>query len=231
MLPDPIGRANFSAMRYPTDTNSQRGSALERFSKPPSMQEEITRAKLDFHDKFQKTIAYQMLSPMNRYQQGRLERLEEACWRFRSAAARKELMGARAERILVHLERLGEELREAIWLPEHVPPALDTLRDSLEFLASRKRQGRPRDSLGQTFRRNMWIFFSPGVLLKDGWRSLSRLEIDEVLNDLFTVAIGRTLSFESFVRMRKREQAEERKDLSASRRRRAVSLEKNATNQ
>ena len=87
-----------------------------------------------------------MLSPTS-FQRGRLEGLEEACWRFRSAAARKELMGARAERILVHLRRLEEELREAIWLPEHVPAALDTLRDSLEFLASRKRQGHPRDSL------------------------------------------------------------------------------------
>ena len=167
------------------------------------MREEMTRAKLAFHEKFQGTLAYQMLSPMSRFQRGRLELLEEACWRFRSAAARKELMGVRAERILVHLGRLEEELQEAIWLPEHIPAALDTLRDSLEFLASRKRQGRPRDSLGQTFRRNMWIFFSPGVLLKDGWRSLSRPEIDEILNDLFTIAIGRTLSFESFVRMRR----------------------------
>ena len=191
----------------------------------------MTRAKLAFHEKFQGTLAYQMLSPMSRFQRGRLELLEEACWQFRCAAARKELMGSKAERTLVQLRRLEEELREATWLPEHVPAALDSLKDSLQFLASRKRQGRPRDSLGQTFRRNMWIFFSPGVLLKDGWRSLSRLEIDEVLNDLFTVAIGRTLSFESFVRMRKREQAEEKKDLSASRRRRAVSLSKNATNQ
>jgi hypothetical protein len=156
------------AMRYSTDPDSQRGPALGKFSKLSSMQEEIARAKLAFHEKFQHTIAYQKLSPMSAYQQGRLERLEEACWRFRSAAARKGLMGSRAERILVHLGRLKEELREAIWLPEHVPAALDTLRDSLEFLASRKRPGRPRDSLGQTFRRNMWVFFSPGVLLEDG---------------------------------------------------------------
>jgi hypothetical protein len=189
---------------------------VEKFSELSSMQEGMARAKLDFHEKFQKTIAYQMLSP-SRFQQGRLERLEEACWRFRSAAARKELMGARAERILVHLGRLEDELREAIWLPEQVPAALDTLRNSLEFLASRKRQGRPRDNLGQTFRRNMRIFFRLGVLLKDGFRSLSQPELDEILNDLFKVAIGRTLALDSYVRMRKRELAEEKKDLSAGR--------------
>lgn len=195
------------------------------------MQEEMTRVKLAFHEKFQSTLAYQLLSPMCRFQRGRLELLEEACWRFRCATARKELMGSRAERILVHLRRLEEELREATWLPEHVPAALDSLNDSLQFLASRKRQGRPRDNLGQTFRRNMRIFFRLGVLLKDGWRSLSQPELDEILNDLFTVAIGRTLSLDSYVRMRKREQAEEKRDISASRRRRAVALRRNATNQ
>src|ERR1700691_3397645 len=173
------------AMKCSTDSSMQGGWAVEKLGELSSMQEEMTRVKLAFHEKFQSTLAYQMLSPMSRFQRGRLELLEEACWQFRCAAARKELMGSKAERTLVQLRRLEEELREATWLPEHVPAALDSLKDSLQFLASRKRQGRPRDSLGQTFRRNMWIFFSPGVLLKDGWRSLSRLEIDEVLNDLF----------------------------------------------
>ncbi len=85
------------------------------------MQEEITRAKLAFHEKFQHTLAYQMLIPMGAYQQGRLERLEEACWNFRCAEARKELKGAGADRAVLLLGRLKEELQEAIWLPEHVP--------------------------------------------------------------------------------------------------------------
>ena len=37
------------------------------------MQEEMTRAKLAFHEKFQHTLAYQMLRPMSAYQPGRLE--------------------------------------------------------------------------------------------------------------------------------------------------------------
>ena len=192
------------------------------------MQEEMTRAKLAFHEKFQHTLAYQMLRPMSAYQPGRLELLEEACWRFRCAVARKDLKGAGAERALSLLGRLRAELREPIWLPEHVPAALDDLNDSLQRLASKKRQGRPRDSLGQTFRRNMRTFFRYGVLLKNGWRSLSQPESDEILNDLFKVAIGRTLSIESYVRMRRREQAEEKKDIAASRRRQAA-LQKNAT--
>lgn len=192
------------------------------------MQDEMTRARLAFHEKFQHTLAYQMLSPMSAYQPGRLERLEEACWGFRCAEARKELKGAGADRALLLLGRLKEELREASWLPEHVPVALDTLNDSLQLLASKKRQGRPRDNLGQTFRRNMRIFFRHGVLLKDGCRSLSQQEIDEILNDLFRVAIGRALSLDSYVRMRKREQAEEIKDITANRRRQAA-LQKNAT--
>jgi hypothetical protein len=192
---------------------------LDKFSELSSMQEKMTRVKLAFHEKFQSTLAYQKLSPMSAYQPRRLELLEEACWRFRCAAARKELMGSKAERILVNLRRLEEELREATWLPEHVPAALDSLNDSLQFLASRKRQGRPRDNLGQTFRRNMTIFFRFGVLDKDGWRSLSQTELDAILNDLFKVAIGRSLSLDSYVRMRKREQAQEKRSISANGRR------------
>jgi hypothetical protein len=104
--------------------------------------------------------------------------------------ARKDLRGAGAERALLLLARLKEELHDAIWLPEYVPAALDKLQDDLPLSASKRREGRPRDSLGHTFRRNMQIFFSHGVLLKDGWRSLSQPEIDEILNDLFRVAIG-----------------------------------------
>jgi hypothetical protein len=191
-------------MRYSTDLGSQRGPALEKFSELSSIHEEMTRSKLDFHEKFQQTRAYQMLSPMRRYQPGRLEFLEEACWRFRCAAAGKALRGTSAGRALVLLLRLKQELGEPIWLSENVAIAFDTLQDSLQHWASRRRQGRPRDNLGQTFRRLMRTFFRDGVLLKTGWRSLSQPEMDEILNDLFRISIGRALSLDSYIRMRKR---------------------------
>ena len=91
------------------------------------MHEEMTHAKLAFHEKFQHTLAYQMLSPMSAYRPGRIELLEEACWRFRCAVARRDLKGAGAERALSLLEHLKEELGEPIWLPEHIPAAPDEL--------------------------------------------------------------------------------------------------------
>ncbi|MGO9685050.1 MAG: hypothetical protein ACLPTZ_21160 [Beijerinckiaceae bacterium] len=96
---------------------------MEKFSELSSMQEEMTRAKLAFHEKFQHTLAYQMLSPMSVYQTRRLELLKGACWDFRCAVSRKDLIGAGAERALSLLGSLNEELRDAIWLPEHIPAA------------------------------------------------------------------------------------------------------------
>jgi signal transduction histidine kinase len=118
-------------MRDSTDPDSQRAPALEKLSELSSMQEEMARAKQAFHEKFQHTLAYQMLSPMSSYQPGRMELLEEACWGFRCAVARKDLKGAGAERALSLLGRLQDELREAIWLPESVPAALDTLQPKI----------------------------------------------------------------------------------------------------
>ncbi|MGH7780591.1 MAG: hypothetical protein ACREQR_12270 [Candidatus Binataceae bacterium] len=209
-------------MKSSDDSSLQRGRALETFCDLPSMQEERAEAKAAFRAQFQRTQAYQLLSPLRRYQTKRLENLEEACWNFRCAEARKGLKGAGAGRALSLLLNLRRELREPTWLPDHVSVALDTLQDKLQHLASNRPQGRPRDSLGQTFRRNMWVFLWPGVLLKDGYRALSQPKIDEVLNELFKVAIGRALSLDSYVRMRKREQAVENRDISASSRRRAI---------
>lgn len=192
------------------------------------MQKERAEAKVAFRAQFQRTRAYRLLSPMSAYQPGRLENLEEACWRFHCAVARKELKGAGAGRALSLLLRLKQELQEPTWLPEHVSVALDTLQDALQHLASTRRQGRPRDNVGRTFRRVMRNFFLHGVLLKSGWRALSQTEIDEILNDLFKVAIGRALSLDSYVRMRKREQAVDNKEISASRRRRPISRPRNA---
>jgi hypothetical protein len=50
------------------DPDSQSGPTLEKLAELSSMQEEMTRAKLAFHEKFQRTLAFQKLSPMSRYQ-------------------------------------------------------------------------------------------------------------------------------------------------------------------
>jgi hypothetical protein len=197
---------------------------VEKFGGLPSMQEAGARAKATFQAQFRRTQAYELLNPMRAYDHRRLDRLEDACWRFRCAATRKELKGARARRALSLLLRLKRELGEPCWLPEQVPTELDRLQDQLIVLASKKRQGRPRDSIGKLFRRSMRNFFTPMIVLKDGCRSLSQTELDEVLSDLFKVAIGRVISLNSYVRMRKREQAADNKAMSASRRRRPISL-------
>jgi hypothetical protein len=180
---------------------------VEDFRDLPCMQEARERAKAAFHAKFERTLAYQLLSLMRAYDPTRLERLEAACWSFRCAAIRKELKGARARQALSLLGRLERELGEPSWPDEQVAVALDLLREKLQSMASKRGPGRPRDSLGQTFRRNMQIFFSRAVLTEGGWRALSRGELDEILSDLFKLATGRTLAHASYVRMRKREQA------------------------
>src|ERR1700684_3748920 len=140
------------------------------------MRQEIARAKLAFHEKLQQTIAYQMFSSIGEHFRGRLQLLEDACWNFQCAEARKELKGSVATKALSLLGRLEGELGEAIWIPDRVAAAIDTLKDSLQPLVLKKRQGRPKDSLGQTFRRNTRIFLSPLIRL----RSLSQSEVDEI---------------------------------------------------
>lgn len=197
---------------------------METFGELTSMQEDGARAKATFHAQFLRTQAYEWLSPMRAYDGGRLERLEDACWRFRCAATRKELKGPGANRALSLLLRLKRELGEPCWLPEQVPTALDTLQDELQRLASKRPQGRPRDGIGQTFRRNMGLFFSHQVLLKSGYRVLLKSEIDDLLSELSEVATGRPLLFDSYVRMRKRERAAENRVVAALHRQRPPRL-------
>lgn len=183
-----------------------------------TMQEEAAREKAAFHAQYLRTRVYEFLNSMRPSDPGRLSRLEDACWRFRCAAIRNELKGARARRALSLLLRLKAELQEPAGLPEQIPPALDALQDQLQRLASKRPEGRPRDGLGQAFRRNIEVFLTPFVVRRSGCRSLSREELHEVLSELFMVAIGRALSPDSYIRMRKREKAAAYRAFDAGRR-------------
>jgi hypothetical protein len=152
---------------------------------------------------------------MRAFDGGRLARLEETCWRLRCTAAREELKGAHGERALLPVLRLKQELGEPGWLPEAVPDALDTLQVELRYLASNRRRGRPRDKIGQTFRRIMQILLRSVLVLEGGCRELAQWEIDELLAELFSVATGRTISVKSYIRMRKRDRAAANKAISA----------------
>ncbi|HLM79366.1 MAG TPA: hypothetical protein VE957_13785 [Terriglobales bacterium] len=196
---------------------------MEESSEYLSVKDRWNRARSLFHEQFKRTLVYELLSPMGKSQAARLQRLEEACWDFRRFETRSGLKGARAARALSTLLRFRQELGEPIWLPENVAAALDYIAEDLQVVASAARKGRPRDSLGQAFRRNMEIFLSPAVLTKDGYRTLPQEEMDRILNDLFGVTMGRALSFDSYVRMRKREQAVEKMEILESCRR-AVAL-------
>lgn len=180
-----------------------------------SILEKHRQARAEFHEQFEKTLAYRLLAPMAEYNASRLKRLEEICWEFRRSEARGELKGAPALRALGTLSLLREQTRELIWLTENEMKAIDHVAESLINAASTSKKGRRRDSLGQTFRRIMGIFFLPALPTKDGCRALSREEKDEILCDLFKLTMGRTVSFESFVRMRKRERAAEKEEFLA----------------
>ncbi len=174
-----------------------------------SMQVELQGARAVFHEKFQNTRAYVLLTPIEKYQPGRLERLERACWLWRCAATRKALRGPQAKRALSLLARHKWCLREPSWLPEGLPAGLDKLQSDLTILASLGGKDRPRDTLGRSFRRNTGIFFTHGALIGGKYREFTQAEIDELLSELFFLATGRVLSLESYVRMRKRDKAEE----------------------
>lgn len=195
---------------------------MEAVYEDRSVQGNRELTKSAFRNRFRATRAYRILSPVAVYQPGRLERLEEACWRFRCAAARKELKSPAARRAFTSLLRLKRILGDPGWLAEPVSDALNRLQGELEFLVSRRRRGRPKDSLGKAFRRTMRVFLqSPVILPECGCRSLSQSEIDELLNELFMVALGRALSLDSYVRMRKRDKAADNGGISSSHRRRA----------
>jgi hypothetical protein len=177
-----------------------------------TIQEARKRARGRFQEQFERTFAYDLFSPMRKYQVGRFELLKDACWNFRCEETRTQMRGARAGRALSLLGRLKKELGDPTWLSENEAVALDTLLEKLQSLAKIRTKGRRRDNLGQTFRRNMGVFLYPAVLTKQGCRALSRQEADEVLAGLSAVALDRTVSLESYRRMRDRERAIEKNE-------------------
>jgi hypothetical protein len=185
---------------------------MDEITEQPTLQEARKRARCRFQEQFERTFAYELFSPMRKYQVGRFELLKDACWNFRCEETRTQMRGARAGRALSLLGRLKKELGDPTWLSENEAVALDTLLEKLQSLAKSKTKGRRRDALGQIFRRNMDVFLSRAVLTKQGCRALSRQEADEVLAGLSAVALDRTVSSESYRRMRNRERAVEKNE-------------------
>lgn len=84
-------------------------------------------------------------------------------------------------------------------------PGLQVLCLELEKLASRTKRGRPRDPIAISFLRNMQNFIPASRALPSKTkRSISQEEIDKNLSHIFPVVLGRTISKDSFTRMRLR---------------------------
>lgn len=188
-----------------------------------TIQEARKRARSRFDERFERTSAYELLSPMRKYHSRRFELLKDCCWGFRCEENRAQMRGARANRALSLLERLTRELGDSTWLSESEAAALDTLEEKLRNLASSRRKGRRRDSLGRAFRRNACVFLNPGFLTTGDRRALSREAADEALSGLYAVTFERAISSESYGQMRRRERANENKEVLKSLRRRSPS--------
>src|SRR5208337_4534000 len=143
---------------------------------------------------------YRPLVPVLRADAERLNRFEKACWLHHCAAAKNEFKGPPAKRALSHLERLQRALGDAPWLEESVAKSRRELGRELEKLAPRTGRGRPRDSIGRSFLRNMRNFIPWARAFQRTNRSISQEEIDEILCEIFFVVFGRKISFESFTR-------------------------------
>src|ERR1700733_7252628 len=109
------------------------------------------RARSRFQEQFERTYAYELFSPMRKYQVGRFELLADSCWNFRCEETRTQMRGARAGRALALLGRLKKELGDPTWLSENEAAGLDTLLEKLQSLATNKTKGRRPDNLGQIF--------------------------------------------------------------------------------
>jgi hypothetical protein len=196
-----------------------------------TIQEARKRARSRFDDRFDRTFAHNLFSPMSKYHRGRFELLKDSCWSFRCEENRAQMRGARAKRALSLLARLERELGDPTWLSENEAAALDTLEEKLRNLASSRTKGRRRDSLGQAFRRNAWVFLNPGYLTTGGRRALTSEAADAVLSGLYAVAFERKISSESYGQMRRRERATEKRELLKSLRPRRASPAKNCEGQ
>jgi hypothetical protein len=169
-----------------------------------SKRDEGIRGRADFLDRLRRNPVFGRL--VRFFDSERLSRFEELCWRARCASLRNELTGAPAKRALSHLLRLRQSLGNCAWLKQSVVTSLEQLQDELDKLARRVKRGRREDHTAQVFRDAAEVFVCGGLDLRER-RLPSRDSVDKALAGVFAVVFGRTISVESFVRMRQRERA------------------------
>ena len=167
------------------------------------------RDKADFLDRLRGNPAFGRLVRFLGSDSQRLSRFEEFCWREHCASVRNELTGAAAKRALSRLLRLRQSLGNCAWLNQSVLTSLDQLQDELDKLARGAKRGRREDHIAQIFREASEVFVLGGLDLRDR-RLPSRDSVDEAPVGVFAIVFGRTISVESFARMRQRERARSR---------------------
>lgn len=171
-------------------------------SSPSAIQSSHVAAKSDFLRRLRDSKDYQRLAPILGVDVDRLARFEQSCWLHSCAAAKNDFKGPRAKRAQAHLERLRHALGNSPWLEDSVAESLRDLDRELAKLASRTGRGRPRDSIGRSFLRNMQNFIPLAHAHQRTNRSISQDEINEILSGIFQVVFGRKISETSFTRMR-----------------------------
>jgi hypothetical protein len=174
-----------------------------------SKRAEGSQWRADFLDRLRSNPAFGRLVGFPGFDSVRRSRFEEFCWRLYGASLRRELSGARAKRALSGLLRLRQLLGDCAWLKQSVGTSLDELQTELEKLARRSRRGRREDQTAQVFREGAEGFVRGGLTLRER-RLPSRDSVDEALAGVFAVVFGRTISVQSFARMRQRERAKSR---------------------
>jgi hypothetical protein len=137
---------------------------------------------------------------------GRRERFEEFCWRAHRTALRNELKGRRAKRALEHLQALRTTIGDPCWVPPEIVESLDELERDLKDLASKIKRGRPTDIVGTWFRQVIH-HFAPARSSRKTALSIPWEEIDEILAEVLSTVLARTISATSVTRMRMRDRA------------------------
>jgi hypothetical protein len=132
------------------------------------------------------------------------------CWLHHSNAKRAPLDSARAKRALFKLNALRQILGNTCGLPPVIDPALDLLEKSLKIWASKKKRGRPTNTVAKVFRQTMYTFIPTVLSSQKTGRSLSREASDEILAELSALVFGRSISSASFTRMRMRDRSRNR---------------------
>jgi hypothetical protein len=171
-----------------------------------TLQEKRDRARLKLHHEFAEACGRSEPRGV-----GQLPSvLEDLCWAYRCTAERDKLRGALAEHCLYLLLRLKYELGDGIWLSAQEAKILDKIEKRLRRLASDKKRGRPKDQLGKGFRRDLRVSLRTAPRSKRSAQSIKPMAISEIGTALYPVALGRRVSWASYVRMDKRDRARDR---------------------